>query len=317
MSARPLLAACLVVLALAIPCCGQGFYGPGNMRGRQPQGNMGVAVHQEGTVEAVVQGGIKMINKSNQPVVVMFTPTTEVHLTGTATADYIHQGVYVEFTAAVAKDHTVKEKISELTICSPSKEHGSGLFPEGSAGAIKAGAAADNFGAAAAGAGGFDAPAGPAAGGRKSAGAARKAGAGAGVQLPATVVVRGQVKSCHGGNLIVNIGKGVVKAEVSSDAQIAVDIADCSAASKGDTISVKGRGMPPRANANFVQADSVKIVAAQPLSGGGTKKKKAAAKQPSHATKKNAAPEEPATTKPAADKPDEPAKASKPGLPGL
>jgi hypothetical protein len=77
-------------------------------------------------------------------------------------------------------------------------------------------------------------------------------------------------------------GKTNVKAELDENAKIEVDLSECSLASNGDKIQVKGQGVP-----GFIRAESVTIDLAQPLSG-----KKRAAK--SAKTAKKAKPGEPA-----------------------
>ena len=97
---------------------------------------------------------------------------------------------------------------------------------------------------------------------------AEKHKAAAAISLPATVVVRGQVRTFKAGKLIVKTGKVIVKADVADNARIAVNIADYSQARKGDTVTVRGRTV----RQGVVQADSVTIRAAAPLSGGGERR---------------------------------------------
>jgi hypothetical protein len=255
------------------------------------QNQKGQPFDGEGTIDAVGMGRIQMTTTTNQKMLVFVPPNASVRLTGTATADFLHPGLCVEFTAEVNKNGVAKDTISQLTIFTPTQETQVGLYPEGAA--IK-GKKGDGEGPAAKFGGdpgiGFGEP--PAKGtkgkaGRKGKqlgggdaadpfgsldapagkkGGARKGGAGSGVQLPGVCTVRGKITVCHGTNLKVNYGKGVVTAELDDNPQISVDMADCSMAVKGDKISVKGQSLN-----KMVQAETVKIESAQPLSGGGKK----------------------------------------------
>ncbi len=254
MCPRGLLVASLV-LALSAPVYGRGGGGGGVNGGR--------STSQKGTVEKIVTGGIVMSSKDGRTFNVVVTPTTKMHLTGSATADFLKAGVAVEFTAEVDTKHTVKEKLVSLTVVTLTAERPAGLFSEGSKGAGPA--EQDNFGFVAGGGGGADpAPA------DKGATKVEKHRAAAAIPLPGTYVVRGTVKSCKAGKLVVNFDHRIVKADLDDDVQIAVDMADISQARKGDAITVRGRGF--RQGQGLVQAESVTIQAAEPLSGG-TKKK--------------------------------------------
>ncbi len=289
-----------LMLALSAPVYGQGFGGFNN--GRNGQGNQGqrgpLPTTQDGTVESFVMGGMRMTTKDGQTVSVMLAPATTVHLTGSATSDFLKPGLAVEFTAEVDKKHMVKEKVTSLTVVTATAEHPVGLLPEGSE-SVKP-AEADNFGFAANA--GDGAAAASADKGTKKAEKTEKhekhkSGP---IQLPATVVVRGYVKSCKAGKLVVNYGHGVVKAQLDDEAQIAVNVADLSAARKGDAISVQGRAL----RQGFIQAESVTIQAAELLSGK-AKKKTAKADQKHGQSKKDGSGDDgespKADKKPAAD----------------
>jgi hypothetical protein len=250
------------MLALSTPVYGQ--WGGGGRNGQGNQGQRGpMPTTQDGTVESFVMGGMRMTTKDGQAVSVLVAPATTVHLTGSATSDFLKPGLAVEFTAEVDKKHMVKEKVTSLTVVTATAEHPVGLLPEGSE-SVKP-AEADNFGFAAGG--GDGAAAAPADKGTKKAEKTEKHKSGP-IQLPATVVVRGYVKSCKAGKLVVNYGHGVVKAQLDDEAQIAVNVADLSAARKGDAISVQGRAL----RQGFIQAESVTIQAAELLSGKAKKK---------------------------------------------
>ena len=250
---RRLLVASLV-LALSAPVYGQMFgggqNGPGNQgqRGPRPRG-------RRGTIQQIVPGGFVMSTRNSPAINVMVTPTTQVRLTGSATSDFIKPGLAVEFTAEVDKKHTVTEKVTSLTVVTLTAQRLAGLFPGGMDAVSPAGSNNVN----------------PVAGQK-----AERHKAAAPIQLPATVVVRGQVKSFKAGRLVVNTGKGIVKADLADDARIAVDIADISQARKGDTVTVRGRAD----QRGTVEADSVTVKAAAPLGGGGKKKPPKVVKKP-------------------------------------
>ena len=240
----------LLVLAMSAPVFGQKL-GGGIGGGQNGQGNQAQQGHRPigltGIIQKIVPGGIVMSNRNGQAITVMVTPATKVRLTGLATSDFIKPGIAVEFTAEVDKKHTVAEKITSLSVVTLTAQRIAGLFPVGTENANPAGA--DNIGSVA---------------GKN----AEKHKAAPPIQLPATLVVRGQVKSFKAGKLMVTLGHGGVKAELADNAHIAVDLADINAARKGDHIMVRcraiQRGMP--------QADSVTIRAADLFSGGGKKK---------------------------------------------
>jgi hypothetical protein len=276
-----------LILALSAPSGAQGVRNPGRGPGpgMQPQGGQPVDI--DGAVEGMMPGRMQVRTNTNQSMPVMFQPMTEVHLSGTATAEFLRVGLCVEFTAEIAKTGVAKDKISQLTIFTPTPQKATGLFPEGAGGTP---GDVEPFAPAGGGKPGADVGPGtgkpgrkthgkPAPGGDFAPGAAGSAaghkGPAAGVQLPATCVVRGQIKACHGNSLTVQTGKLLVKAELADNPDIKVDVADYSMASKGDKVTVRGRVMPGK---NFIQAESVKIEAAQPLGGGKKRPGKPAAK---------------------------------------
>jgi hypothetical protein len=258
MPARILLSLALV-FALSVPVHAQ--------RGRQPPPKP-EDFNAEGVIEAVGPGRIQMKTKANQTVYVGLVPQTLVRVNGMATLDYLRVGLCAEFTGEVSKTLVVKDKISQLTIFSPTPDMPLGLYPEGAAPSGKG----NDFGGD-----GFSDPPAKGRGGRKGkadAGGADAFGAGdaptghkgkgaatSGVQLPGVCTVRGKITGVHGTSLTVSAGKAI-KAELDENAEISVSTADLTAASKGDTISVVGK----QANKQ-VLALSVRIEAAQKLAG--------------------------------------------------
>jgi hypothetical protein len=328
MSARCLSGLCLVFLLLISPVAAQQRMGNNRNqpRGNQPQPQ---EVNVEGTIVAVAPGrGVQMTTNTNQTMTVFIPAGAQVRLLGTATPDYLKPGMCVEFVADVAKGGAVKEKVTSMTIFSPSQDRALGLYPEGAAGVkkdskdAKAGvgpvggdpgitgpvggkAGRKTRGKQAAGGGGndllsgFDAPA--TKPGKSQAGT---------MQLPAVCTVRGQIKNLHNGSMTLLAGKGVnIKADVEDAAQIDVDSSDYAHAVRGDKVSVKGRGFPSK---GMVQAESVKIDCAAQLSGnkkrpakagGASLKSEKPAAKPSARAKKDDPVDElaPAKEKPADD----------------
>jgi hypothetical protein len=255
MSHRGFLVVALVAV-LAAPVYGQRM--SGRMNNGQGQGpNL---VNLDGNVEMVGRTFVRMMSKANQSVLVTITSATKVQFVGKATPEFLRKDLAVEFTADVDKKHNVKEAITQLTIITLTGEKGPGLFAEGSASSSEAKSGdkekfAFGGGAIAGGGGGDAAPT------EKKKPAAHKAPA---VQLPGTCVVRGTIKSLKAGKLIVNIGHGTLRAEVSDNVDCNVDMADLSGARKGDSISVRGAQVSGTA---MMVAESVSIQGTEPLSG--------------------------------------------------
>jgi hypothetical protein len=274
MSGRGFLVVALVAV-LGTPVYGQwgrgGGGGGGGFRGRR----------LEGTIETINNNVIKMDTEAGEgpSVLVTITSATKMHYTGKAAADFLRAGQALEFTAEVSEKHTVKDAVTQMTIISLSGKRTAGLFPGESA--VPKPAGGNNFGF------------GP-GGGPQAAGAAptdnadkadkdKKAAAhkGDAVQLPGTCLVRGTIKSFKAGKLMLKIDHGIVKADVSDDAEIKVDTADLSFARVGDSISVRGQGVR-----GMVAADSVSVQGAEPLTGP-KKKSLPAVKKKSPAKKKD------------------------------
>ena len=284
---RNLLGVCLV-LALLAPAYGQYQYQRPNPN-RGPQGQP-APVNAEGTVQGV-SGSMVRMTANDKQWFVMVSPMTKIRLTGTALPDFLATKVYVEFVASLEADGKGKEKVSQLTIFSPSADRPSGLFPESAArrpssgeGGPGRGPGGGGFGRG--GGGGFGPDAGVApdpgeAKGRKGRGKPPSDDAGgpggfdapaakaqtSDMKLPATCTVRGLVTAFHSFDLSLNVkaGKKVVHVELTDAPQIDVDLADASLAKAGDTIKVTGRGIPAQGR---VVAESVQIQAIHPLTTG-------------------------------------------------
>jgi len=247
-----------------------------------------------GTIEGLMPNGIQINSNANQRWVIMIPRQAKVEVTGTATADFLRPGLYVRFTAEVDKHGTVKEKVAQLSIFTPSRETPPGLFSPEAGGAGIGGGAFDGFGA------------GPGGGvGKPPIGIGKAPGKIPGKAVPVetakTYTVAGQITSARNNKLTVNAATAAIKFEVTDDAAIDVKVADYSLARKGDKVSVQGRMVKGRLGMG--EAISVKIELASPLSGGKTKAVKPAPKHETHPPKKA-----PRTKEPPAVAEPEPAK---------
>ena len=73
------------------------------------------------------QNQLQLSTNTNQKILVMVQPDTEVSITGTAEMDYLKSGVTVEFVAEVDKLHKIKDKIIKMTIVTPTTDRPLGL----------------------------------------------------------------------------------------------------------------------------------------------------------------------------------------------
>ena len=242
----------------------------------------------EGTVEGVMPGRIRLLDGTNQPWLVAVPNNAKVHVTGTAKADFLRPGVFVEFKGEIDNRGTVKEKVAELTIVTPTQDKPMGIFP----GDAKPGEDQGGFGA------GMGGPAGGPGGGKAGGKAGGKRGGLVG-GMPDGGVCRvvGRVANYKGNKLGINAGRGIVQIELADEPAINVESADYTLARKGDKISIKGMMM--RGSAGLAQANEVKIELAEPLSG--VKKKptptKPEPKRPPKRPKKDEGLPEPAAEK--------------------
>jgi hypothetical protein len=270
MSGRIFLIASLA-LAVAPPVFGQGLGAAANL------------IDVDGKIEMIGSGRVTMHSSKGQAVMVIARQDTKVEFTGTASTDFVTPGVAIEFTADVDKKHNIKDKITEVTVITLGGDRPAGLSAPGSGdtgtGAAKSGDA-DNFafgGNSGNAVKGGDTP--PEKGSARK--APRKPQA---VQLPGTCLVRGTVKSLKAGKLIVNIGHGIVRADLADDAQVSVNMGDLSKARRGDAIAVKGTQLMGGQQL-MVQATFVSVQASEPLQG--PKKKPAPAAKKRASSKKD------------------------------
>ncbi len=291
MSSRLLLAA-LLVIGLSAPLQAQ--------NNRRAQQGWQAAAQQpptdvDGAVEGLMRGCIMVLDKNNQSWQIAVPMAAKVQVTGGATADYLQKGMIVEFKAEIDDQRTVKEKVEELKIVTPTGTK-TGLFPPDSkAGEDQGGFAASKTNDA--GTGGKPAK-------RPSATAGKSPAKTKGFAAGSYRIV-GRLVVGHGGHLSAVTPRGKFPFELSDKVAIGVDLADYTIAAKGDKISAKVIKIPPRPGSAQPQAitsaiaTEVKIELAEPLVGG--KKKgpaaKSEAKHPAKRPKKDEGLPEPATEK--------------------
>ena len=92
-------------------------------------------------------------------------------------------------------------------------------------------------------------------------------------------VVSGQITANRKGKVTIRAGKTMVKAKISDDAAIKLEVEDYSIAKQGDDISVKGRLLQmgsagPPVQPTLIVGEEIKITLAEPASGVVIKKKR-------------------------------------------
>jgi len=206
-----------------------------------------------GIVDAVVPGYIRILSGQNQLLVLQVLGTAKCQLTGKAKPEALGPGYYVRFLAAVNKRGMVEDKITKLTVFTPTTFRQPGAEPDSGMGTTfgpRPGAdkkkgeekAKPAFGAGAAAA----AEAGKAAAGaHKAAGAVGAGAKGAGAEV---YDVRGVITGVPNGKVKLHVPntyfRSSLTVEIAEDADIDVELDDPMAytlARKGDKIEVKGR----------------------------------------------------------------------------
>ncbi len=249
----------LAALGLLAPAYGQVICPP-----RQPQPGFKQPTQRgpkldkfeaDGTLVGMVRGRIMLQTITNQRWWIHFKPDTVVYVRGKAEADFLRPGLCIQFDAEIDRRGRSQEKITHLTITTPSVSHPMGCWPEGTlmpGMGPAAGGGAAGFGA------GNVAPAKPAR-----------------TKPPATqrYTVHGQISKLKNGKMtIVAPGGTKVEAELGENVDIDVAIADVSVARAGDRVTVKG-GMPKQmamlrpGMIGNAQANAVEIELQKPLTG--------------------------------------------------
>ncbi len=88
----------------------------------------------QGTLEGAVKGAVVLLDDKNQRWQVAFAPGATIHVTGTATPEFLHSGLVVEFQAEIDNHGVAQAKVEELKVTSSGKDKTLGLFPAGKAG---------------------------------------------------------------------------------------------------------------------------------------------------------------------------------------
>jgi hypothetical protein len=265
MFARLLLAGILLA-CLAAPGSAQGINRRLQQQQQQPGMNAPI-MDVQGTIEGVMRGGIVVAGNDNKMFRVAVPATAKIHVTGTATPDYLQTGMQVEFKGELDDQGALKESVDKLAIVGPDKQPG--FFPPDSGGEH------DLFG-------------GEAAAGEKPAKHAKKPVVSKGPPAAGLYRIVGKLMVARG-KTSLHVGRTTLPLELSDQATITFQSTDYSRAVKGDKISVKGLMMPSKAGP-MVQATEVKIELSEPLVG--LKKKgsaiKTEAKHPAKPPKKDA-----------------------------
>ena len=238
------LLAAAVVIGLGTPLSAQLMpHGSGRQPPVQPK-----QVDVRGTFEGVVRGGILLLDDKNQRWQVAFAPGATVHVTGTASADFLHSGLVVEFQAEIDNHGVAQAKVGELTVTASGKEKPLGLFPPGGAGND-----AGDFGGQGGALGG-------------NAGAAGKHGKSGRRQSPRRRHVPYRRRTDGPQRQIsARAGHTTVQFELADEPKIGIDMADFNLVRKGDKVSIKGMAPPNRPG--VAVARDVKIELAEPLTG--------------------------------------------------
>lgn len=268
----------LTVLAQMQTACAQGR--PGMRERGRPQPSGGPPVETTGVIEAVMPPYIKVTTETNQVWILQVDPNAKVNVTGRAKLDFLKPGHYIAFSADVDKRRSVvEEKITKLTIVTPSDLKPVGAFPS-------------QGGAGFSGVPGANIAQGPAA-----APAAAKAGGAATERFDIVGQYTGVNKKGSATVMVPNPSfKPALTVEIAEDAEIDLDLTDPKAyvlAKKGDKIEAKGQQVGPTA----AKANDILISLSEVLTGAQSGPKKAVSRRSSRGKK--------------ADEQEEPAEAEK------
>ncbi len=224
-------------VAFALGRVGAGPYGP-RTNVQQPAA-IKQELHGKGEFE-VANGGIVKAVLDGKVWYLKFDKGAAVNVTGKATTDFLAPGMYVNFKADLDHRGKAAAPVTELEIFTPDNLH-----PVGATTAGGAFAETPKKGAASA--------------------------------TPTAYTVAGRVSSMHKGSMTVACGNMTVRADVSPDAAIKIDVSDPAWVAAGDKIEVTGYFM--REGYGMVSKMAVDI--ANPLTG---PRKKGAAKKPADKT---------------------------------
>jgi len=241
-----------------------------------------------GTIEDLGLGWLVMKSDGDQLRLVQFTPNTRVQVSGKATAEFLGTGQWISFVAEVDKRRgMVVEKVSRLTIFTPTAKKQPGAYPDqgfgmpsgpgfGGEGKQRDAAKGPFGGGAERGPGGF----GPEPGSGGGRGGGRKAAAGAigGKTLTSATQsfeVRGQITAIKNGRMTLRVPteyfKPSLKVELADEPDIDLELVGLDRlglAQKGDKVSVRGQQLGEKA-----LAAEIEVTVVEPLGAGQAKKK--------------------------------------------
>lgn len=173
-------------------------------------------VELEGTVGALMPGGIQLKTLTGQAWMFRIAPKAQVHIMGTAKKSFLQPGLLVEFKAILDQKLHATTKVTALTICSPSPQKFPGIFPE---------------------AGGLQIPEQPGQNPKK------KEAPG-----PGNYHVVGLLMGVKDGQYSVRTPQGLVVFDVDDEAEIKVELttpADLRYVRAGDQLQIKGVAFQP------------------------------------------------------------------------
>jgi hypothetical protein len=212
--------------------------------GIQNRGVQGVPFKESGTLDAIGQGQIKIIDSKGTERIITLNQQTLIKTTGEATVEYLKNGIAVEFTAEVDAKGNTTGKIEELKVVNVTKDYPAGVTSENGEPPVK-----------------------PAKGKKEKGKEKDKTDT---VAKGVSSKVVGIITSLKAGKGTVKAGKRVVQFELGEKPKITIELEDGSLASKGDKVEIDGFEMPNMPNQPAV-ASSVTITLSEPV--GESKKK--------------------------------------------
>jgi len=245
-----------------------------------------------GTIEDLLPGRLVMKSDGDQLQFVQFTPNTRVRVSGKATAEFLSTGQWVSFMGEVDKRRgAVVEKLSRLTIFTPTAKRQPGAYPDqgfgmpsgtkfGGEGKERDPAKGPFGGGAERGPGGFAPDPGFGTGrgtGRKTSGSL--SGAKTLAAASQSFEIRGHITAIKNSRMTLRVPteyfKPSLKVELADEPDIDLELVglDCLRwAQKGDKVTVRGQRLGEKALATEIEVSLV-----GPL-GAAQAKKKAVAK---------------------------------------
>jgi hypothetical protein len=200
-------------------------------------------VEAAGTIEAIAPGRIQIKTITGEPWLLVASRETTIRVTGTAKKDVLRRGSFIRFTAEVDKQRSqVQGEVAKLTLFTPSRERGLGVFPE--QGGLDMEALATPFG--------LEPPKADRGGKRRS---ARNQDAGPAIER---FEIAGQIGGVNKeGKLTVFVPprnryvRPPLEVTLAEDPEIELDLAGPKAlmlAKKGDQVEARGRQVGPAAS---------------------------------------------------------------------